>query len=58
MDIHGSTHPLKVDLAPLPVPQLTIDIKGIRIQGFSLHLGTAFGPWSGLLLRRRFSGTR
>ncbi|KAJ5212370.1 uncharacterized protein N7498_004016 [Penicillium cinerascens] len=33
MDIHGSIYPLTVDFAPSPVPMLTMNTKGARIQG-------------------------
>jgi len=33
MDIHGSIYPLTVDLAPSPVPLLSLNLKGVRIQG-------------------------
>lgn len=33
IDIHGSIYPLTVDFAPSPVPMLTMNTKGARIQG-------------------------
>lgn len=33
MDIHGSIYPLTVDFTPSPVPLLSMNIKGIRVQG-------------------------
>ncbi|KAJ5084900.1 hypothetical protein NUU61_009479 [Penicillium alfredii] len=33
MDIHGSIYPLTVDLTPSPVPLLSVNQKGVRIQG-------------------------